>query len=398
MQFNSRLGVAAALLVAGVTTPGLSQAPPTVSLGFGVDTTHADVGAIVETLRAYYKLRGAGHARSAQWNAQEQKDRHDYDLTADFVFQGLGATIVTVSPVGGNDREYIVRTLFAHTDSAGKTIRPIALQRLYATRRTDGGWELGSALPRLTAGWVTRDVKFITYHMPPGWPFDETKAQRATRFVDSAAHALQVPRPPRLDYYLTPSAEETYRIIGLDYFVQPSGPAGARGGKSFPNDGMVISGDPALGEAYLHELAHAVIGVEFPEGTRNSLLNEGFATWLGGSRDRSYRQMVELLLAYQEANPKVGFFDLIGGGPGLVWGPDDTDALYATGALIFDVVNAHNGVWGIKKLLGVRGRPNRAVEPELREMLKFFGSMDTWWRTETQRAVARSRSSSRTPR
>ncbi|MSR06142.1 MAG: hypothetical protein EXR93_03590 [Gemmatimonadetes bacterium] len=388
MQFGRAVPAFAVLLSALVTRGAPGQSPPAVTLGFGVDTTQADVAAIVRTVSAYFRIRGAGHAYTPYWSAREQEERHDYDLTADFVFQGFGATIAAVTPTGSGG-EYVVRTLFAHADSNGASIRPVALQRLYAGRNPTGAWELSSALPHLTAGWVTRDVKFITYHMPAGWRFDEEKAQRAARFLDSAAHSVQVPRPPHIDYYLAASTEDMYRIIGLDYFIQVSGPAGARGGKSFPNDGIIISGDPELGEAYLHELAHVAIGVEFPEGTRNTLLNEGFATWMGGSRNRSYAQMIQGLVAYQNANPKVDFLHLIGGEAGPGWGSDDTDALYATGALIFDVVNTHFGVWGIKKLLGVRGRPNRAVEPELREMLQIFQSMDDWWRTETIRASKR---------
>ena len=387
----------AAFLLSVVAAPAFGQAPPDVSVGFGVDTSNADVAAIVRTVNAYFRIRGAGHSRTPLWSADEQKQLHDYDLTADFVFQGFPATIASVTTTEARSSEYVVRTLFAHADSNGKNIRPVAMQRLYASRAPDGTWVLGGALQRLTAGWLTRDVKFITYHMPGSWRFDEQKADRAVHFIDSTAHALQVPRPEHIDYYLTGSAEEMYRIIGLDYFVLPSGPVGSRGGKSFPHDRIVVSGDPELGEAYLHELAHVVIGVAYPEGARNTLLNEGFATWLGGSRERSFPQMMQALLDYQNANPRVTFAALIDGDPAAGWHAEETDALYATGALIFDVVNTHYGVWGIKKLLGLRGRPNRSVEPELKLMLEITQSMDDWWRTETLRAAARSRSALRTP-
>ncbi len=387
------LGALACVLVVLSTaaSPGLCQAPPNVTIGFGVDTSNADVRAIVRTVRDYFRIRGAGHARTTLWSAAEQRARHDYDLTADFVFQGFDATIASVTSARADDAEYVVRTLFAHADSNGANIRPVALQRLYATRRADGAWELSSALPRLTAGWVLRDVKYITYHMPDTWRFDQARADQAVRFLDSAAHALQVPRPEHIDYYLTTSAEEMYRILGLDYFVLPSGPLGRRGGKSFPHDGIVISGDPDMGEAYFHELAHVVIGVAYPEGARSTLLNEGFATWLGGSRGRPYGEMVQLLFRYEQAHPRVRLVGLLSGDPGLAWDADETDALYASGALIFDVVNTHYGVWGIKKLLGLRGRPNRAVEPDLRELLQIWQNLDDWWRTETQRAADRYR-------
>src|ERR1041384_3861092 len=117
-------------LAPGLVLPGraLCQAPPEITLGFGVDTSNADVAAVVRTVSAYFRLRGAGHARTPLWNAGEQQQRHDYDLTADFVFQGFPATISSVTASGGPDSAYIVRTLFAHADSNGRNIRPVAMR------------------------------------------------------------------------------------------------------------------------------------------------------------------------------------------------------------------------------------------------------------------------------
>src|SRR6185295_18222402 len=200
---------------------------------------------------------------------------------------------------------------------------------------------------------------------------------------------LRVDRPPRVDYYLTSSAEEMYRILGLDFFLLPSGQGTGRGGKSFPHDGIVISGDPELGEAYLHELTHVIVGKDYPDSLQNYLVNEGIATWLGGSHGRPYADAVQGLFEYQQAHPKIQFLQLIGGNVSSGWGNQEADALYATAALIVDVVNLHYGVWGLKKLLAVPP-PNRAVEPVLREMLEIWTeNMDSWWRNETRRALTR---------
>ncbi len=378
----------ALVFLAGISSRAWCQQPSEVTIGFGVDTTNSDVRAIVRTVRDYFGLPGAGHVPTPLWTASEQRARPDYDLTARMVFQGFPATIAGVVSADPGDSEYVVKTLFAQADSNGRNIRPIALQRLYATRRPDG-WELSGALSRLTRDWTTTEAKGIVYHAPPGWQLDRQKVERAGRFMDSASHALRMNRPARIDYYLTWSAEDMYRVLGLDYFVLPSGPGTGRGGKTFPHDGIVISGDTDLGEAYLHELTHAIIGAAYPDSLQNNLVNEGIATWLGGSRGRPYTEAVRVLVEYQRTNPQVQFLDLIAGNVRAGWGTDEADALYATGALIADVVYTQNGIWGLKKLLTTRP-PNRSVEPVLREMLEIWPeSMDAWWRNETGRALKR---------
>ena len=332
-------------------------------------------------------MSGAGRAPTPLWTEAEQRARSDYDLTAPLVFQGFAATIAGVNQADSAN-QFVVKTLFARADSTGRNIRPIALQRLYATLRNDR-WELSSALPRLTAGWTTTEVDGIVYHAPPGWVLDQRKASHAARFVDSLSRALRVDRPGRIDYYLTRSSEEMYRVLGMDFFVLPSGPGTGTGGKSYPRDGIVISGDPDQGEAYFHELTHVVAGREAPDTLQNTLVNEGLATWLGGSRGRPYGDMVRWLEEYQRTHPKVRFYDLIMGRVSTGCGNDEADALYATGALIIDVVHTDKGIWGVKKLLSARG-PNIAVEPLVREILQIMNQdMDSWWRTETLRAQKR---------
>lgn len=365
------------------------QRPPSrVSLGFGVDTTLADVGSIVRTVVEYFRLPKPGRTPTALWNQAEQKLRPNYDITARMVFQGAPATIVAVVPTGEDHREYVVKTLFAGADSNGTNIRPLAIQRLYATRVGDR-WELSSALPRLTWDWSTREAGPIVYHIPPGWQFNDGNAHRAVNFVDSLARSLEIDPPHRIDYYLARSTEDMYRILGLDFYVEPSGPGTGRGGRAFVHAGIVLSGNPALGEAYLHELVHVVTGRGRPDSLTNDLVQEGLAVWLAGSRGRSYAEVVRQLLEYQRARPGVGLEDLVRGRVPGGWGNSEADALYATAALIVDATYSSLEGEGLQRLLAT-GPPNHAVLGALRDLLEIPESgLDQWWRSEVKRALDR---------
>jgi len=146
----------------------------------------------------------------------------------------------------------------------------------------------------------------------------------------------------------------------------------------------MLLGDPRVGEAYLHELVHVAVGRNLV--SRNSLFAEGIAVWLGGSENRSPKDMYAFLLAFQRSHPKVSLSDLLVGTP-----PDGHAgvlALYATRGLIIDSIYRHSGIEGVKQF----GR----VEASEEEMVKLVPSLvgangqgiNEWWRAETQRAVS----------
>ena len=59
--------------------------------------------------------------------------------------------------------------------------------------------------------------------MEPHYPFNRSRAERAVAFTDSIATAFGVPPLTALTYYLTPTVDEIYRIMGLDNDVSISG-------------------------------------------------------------------------------------------------------------------------------------------------------------------------------
>ncbi|MGH9423381.1 MAG: hypothetical protein ACRD3J_25635, partial [Thermoanaerobaculia bacterium] len=112
--------------------------------------------------------------------------------------------------------------------------------------------------------------------------------------MDSIAKFFGVARPEHIDAYLTATTEEGQRLLGLDFFPDESGAGSGVGGRSVGASILLLS-DPAVGEAYLHELVHLVLA---PVKSRNSIFGEGVAVWLGGSQQHSAREMYALLHRY----------------------------------------------------------------------------------------------------
>lgn len=375
-----------AWLTTGLQLLATAQTPvSSVTVSFGVDTAVADVGPIVRLVRAYLKRPDTSAGTRGLWASSNEWDRRHGDLHRRYAYQGFPASIIGVMSAGPGDSLYLVKVLYATADSATRAVMPLALQRLYAVRAPGSayGWQLSNALPRLTRDWVTRTEGRITFYYAPGQPENPQRRVRAARFVDSVARLFAVAPPERLDYFVTASPDEYFRILGLDFFPLPSGPGTATGGNALTQESIVLAGDPAQGEAYLHEITHVVLG-GFSGG--GPILGEGIAVWLGGSKGRSPREMYRLLAEWQRENPAVTLQALVSGGAG--WGVRENDASYATGALFIDAVYRRNGVSGLRALAGL---PNEtpALLAAMRVHLGFSSTdadaLEQWWRKAVQR-------------
>lgn len=364
-----------------------AQAPsPSVSLGFGVDTTITDVRNIVSLARAYLSKPDSSARSRGLWSVSTEFDRRVGDISAAEAYQGFAATVIGVTPAQPGDSVYVVKILYATADSA-RRVSPLALQRLYAVRESGAPFtfRFSAALPRLTHAWERRSKGRISFWYAPGQRPNPARIDRAARFVDSVAKLFSVPAPRHLDVYIGASMDEVQRAIGLDFFPEASGPGEGRGGLNLGS--ILLVGDPAIGEAYFHEFVHAVLGPSLPAGNR--LLGEGVAVWLGGSRGRTPSEMYALLRRYQEADPTLTLSSVLHNDFENGDAKRGSELLSATGALVANALYRRQGITGLRRFYQLKGDPDTL----LRELATQLGlpatddrSLDSWWRAEAARA------------
>lgn len=383
-----RVLLPAALLSATVmVSPARAQEPPpTVSLSWGIDTTVTDVRDIVRLVRSYLVKPDSSARSRGLWSTASEFDRRVGDLTMPMgTYQGFPATIVGITSDGPGDSVYTVKVLHASADSTRRRITPLALQRLYAVREPGAlfGFRLAGALPRLTSHWERRSQGCMTFWYAPGRQPNNARISRATRFVDSVAKLFGVPAPPHLDVYVTAAMDEAERAIGLDFFPR-AGPG--RGGSALPFN-IVLAGDPAVGEEYLHEFVHAILGPAFP--SNNGLFGEGVATWLGGSQGRTPGQMFAFLRQYQESRPALTFANLLRNDSQDAGAQGWSDAHRATGALVVDTIYRREGIPGLRAFALLKRDADTllaALPAQLGLSPADPAALDRWWRSEAERA------------
>src|SRR4051812_35597814 len=341
------------------SSPSIAQTPsPSIALSFGVDTSITEVREIVRLTSEYLLHQGDSTRLRGLWSTRSAFDARAGDLAQE-AYQGFPATILAVTGVGAGDSLYVVKVIHASADSTRQQITPLALQRFYAVRAPGSpfGWQLSSPLPRVTSNWAHRDAGRITFWYEPGQRQSPAKAKRAWEFADSAARLFGGSPPAHLDAYLTASMENAQRLVGLDFVPENSGPGTGYGGRSGAAN-ILRLGDPRLGEAYLHEIVHAVVGPLVP--ARNSVFGEGVAVWLGGSEDKSLKELYPILRAYQRAHPTLSMQEVLqGAGPG---GNEAVLALYATRGLIVDSVYRRSGIPGLRRFAEVSGGPAEIIK------------------------------------
>jgi hypothetical protein len=361
MMKNCCLATLFLLLWPGSTA---GQAVPRVELGWGIDLELApwtDVswhGAVSEIYGAWREyLLGDPHMQASTllWSAAEQEQWPGYDLTAGIAYKGMPATVVDIRPANLEGEEFVVRTLFASASGEDRIARPVALTRVYALRE-DGRWVFGNALLRLTREWRREPVGPITYIIHPEMSFDLRRAERAVEFATSLASSLYLPELEGVLYVMAPTPEELHRAMGVDWTFGSQGH-----GYALPWNRLILSGDGMFGEDNRHELAHLIIGPLLAEGRVHSIVNEGLATWLGGSVGRTYAELLIEYAAFLREHPEVGVDAVLERtGPDIGW--------YPAGAVLVEMVY-DAGDWPAVHQLSRGGRSNEELRAAVTEIL-----------------------------
>jgi hypothetical protein len=346
-----------------------------LTIGWGVDQADPVQRQIAALFREYISsadpsVRSTG---TDLWCESDQEKRFEFDLTAQWVYKGVRATLLEITPTSLDSTEYWVKVLYASSGEDG--VQPFGLQRLLA-QREDDRWVLCGALDVITLGWNREVVGDLVYHFPDEWDFDPSAANSAADFLRKLSADFGVGLEDPIDYYLAPSPAALARTIGLDWTVP-----GVRG-KTYVSDHLIFVGDLVQREAYLHELVHIVLSPLEPESGWHPLISEGIASWLGGSRGLSFGELVDELRLYQEVHPEVGFQDVVGRTL------HRAEIGYNTGAVIMECLYQKGGLAAVK-----RGLATVTSGEAVFQLLKSeFGVSEAdateWWRQATAKIAS----------
>lgn len=354
---------------------GPSWGLDTSSIGSGDYTTQGVVPEIYRAWRDYLRSDAQSQVPTRHWSATEQQKWPRYDIAGGYAYQGFPATVLSVQPAhAGATDEYVVRTLFASTSGPTNDIKPIALMRVYAIRE-DGRWVFANALPRLTRDWKRHQVGGITYIVQPGHSFDESKARKAMRFADSVSVMFGVKPIADLNYYVADTSEEIHRVLGLDFVV-----SGDQASYSDPGRQMILVGNPVFGEDHRHELTHSVLAPLTWTPNTPGIINEGTATWLGGSLGKSFVEVMIEYAAFLAARPGITL-------DSVLTVRDRDLGTRPAGAALVEMTYRHGGITAVKALMAA-GRTDTQLRAALTKALEMsWPEIERTWRAHVLKYV-----------
>jgi hypothetical protein len=229
---------------------------------------------------------------------------------------------------------------------------------------------LANALPHLTRGWRHETIGRITFVFPVTRPFARPRARASAAFVDSLARAFEVTPPAAIGYYLTDDLNETLRAAGLEFFPLGSDTAG---GRADPLDHLVFIGSSTNGEGY-----HVVLGPFFTHPAAR-LIQEGVASWTGGSAGLEFGDLLPALKRYLDAHPDLTLEEIMTDPPRR---EGTLDVGYDGFAVLCKMVYDAGGLAALRALADAGMEPGPVLKTAARILGVPRDTLDRVWRVE----------------
>lgn len=338
-----------------------------------VDTTKQETKEIVALWINYLSSNPDSIYDNPCWSEEDKKKYRDFDFTRKFIYQlpskqllnYYKPTILSVEKEGDN---YTIRTLFNAEGIEGdyKKSNPWCITKLYAIKENNK-WKLKNPLSILTQTWKRKTVGKINFIYPPDHQFNEILGYKANDFCDSITLKFQLPNWKPFDFYITKSGDELGKLLGFDFFF-----TGYTTGMAMNEERILFSGFDS--EWYPHEFVHLVV----ENKKRHEMIDEGFATLLGGAKGKTFNESAKLIAQQLAKNETVKFDDILN----KKWGWQFA-AYYTTGAIVCKLIYEKGGITSLKKLLDTPP-DNDLLKQTICTLLKIKATdLDKYFRTET---------------
>ena len=313
----------------------------------GVFVDDPQVARVVKLYQDYLNSNPDSVYDNPYWNSEEKSRYAIFDLlnigqVKPSLYKAARAYKPTILSVAQEGDHWRIRTMFASQVDSG-FCSPLAITDVLA-KEERGGLKLFNVITLNTESWQHHKLGSINFICPPEYPFDQLKAEKLLRFIDSLSTLWNI-QPIDVDYYYADRLDQVEQAKGYVYFMG-YGNADKPSGRADPKNRIVYSG--GLGEFFPHEFVHIYLYPRYPNA--HSYFHEGYATLLGGSRGASLSELLKNADRYLKVHPDFNIdslFKLDDPGANLDY---TTGAHYAFGGLFCKLAEEKGGFVALKKL------------------------------------------------
>ena len=178
------------------------------------------------------------------------------------------------------------------------------IYNFYAFREKNGSFKFENVINDNIKHWNTSVIDNIKYIYPPKREINQTEIKKQIEFENNLISKFNFNKI-NYTYISCNSVYDYMKLRGFDYedsmFLNNQ-----KGGAAFTNSKLIFSGNNS--EFYPHELVHLYTYKYFKN--INSTINEGLATYLGGSKELNYLTHIEILKEHLVIN-KIDLFEYL---------------------------------------------------------------------------------------
>lgn len=211
------------------------------------------------------------------------------------------------------------------------------IYNLYAVKNNAGKFVFQNALNETLKGWNTKSVENIKYYYDSNSAINEKEITKQLDFETKLISFLDV---EKIDYkyIICENNHEAFSLLGYDYedsmFL-----TNQQGGITFSKQKVIFAANNKA--TYPHEVTHIYTYEYFPK--INTIIDEGFATYLGGSKGLSYMKHIKILEEYISKN-KISISEYLFDNQKRYTALNDSSSiLYSAGALLCDLAYKKGG-------------------------------------------------------
>ena len=251
--------------------------------------------------------------------------------------------IIGVYPV--EQDYYCLKSAFTHVDPTGE-IHLDVIPTVYAKKFNNHFLLVNSATYHKKT-LEHHKIGNIDYYVHPAHKFDIEKAYKMNDFNKLMAERFSS-KPIACTYFVANTTREIVEIWGYEYMNRMYRPE-QTGGVAFPSDKVIFCGNNS--EYYPHELIH-LYAYDVSDNIPHFWLNEGVATYFGGSTEKSFEWHLNELKEFNKMNPTFNYADISAIGDSYIPnGKHLTEIRYILGAIVIREVYEKYGMDGIKAAL-----------------------------------------------
>lgn len=285
---------------------------------------------LIKTLSEFFKTRKDSHIENKYWLPFdfEQFIYPYFDISeycygggkyGDFIFYpSLMEIIKTKSP-----DKWILKIAFMENDTKTQQHTVLGIYNIIA-QQIDENIYLSRFVNYATEQWKIIKTEYITYKISPQKNPNQSEILQQETDIKELLTFFDTD-PIHITYYSCKNPKELFEIKGFDYHLMMY--SNDTGGLA-ENGNIIFSGNNS--EIYTHEIAHIYIMNLFPN--KNIFLDEGLATYIGGSGGNNYLWHREKMKSFFNETPDFRFDQY--NDPYGVYFKNETPVLYMISALI----------------------------------------------------------------